>query len=284
MSKILVAMSGGVDSAVAAFLLKEQGHDIAGAYMKNWVNEEKIEAHCPWEEDIADANAVCEHLGIPFQVCNFMRDYHDRVVEYLIDGYRRGITPNPDVMCNREMKFGVLRDFAHKNGFEGVATGHYARRLPRADGRGMGIFEGVDKNKDQSYFLAMVHGEQLTDAYFPVGHLLKPAKREEERQSGDLLYRTGENFGLSQALHSGQSGRDRRYGGQDSRDAPGPAFVYARSAARDAAPVQHERRALRRREEGSGEEPAGGGLRPSGVARAFPDLDAGDIPQLVRPG
>ena len=107
--KILVAMSGGVDSSVAALVLKQQGCAVAGAYMKNWINEDQVIGHCPWEEDIADARRVAEQIGIEFQVVNLMQDYRERVVQYLLDGYARGLTPNPDVMCNREIKFGVFR-------------------------------------------------------------------------------------------------------------------------------------------------------------------------------
>jgi tRNA-specific 2-thiouridylase len=191
--KILVAMSGGVDSSVAALLLQQQGHDLVGAYMKNWINEDKLIGHCPWRQDIDDAQAVCERLGIEFRVVNLMREYRERVVAYLLDGYARGLTPNPDIMCNREIKFGVFRAWAKDNGFDAVATGHYARRVeasladaraPTSDVLTFQLLEGADKNKDQSYFLALLNQEQIRDARFPIGDLEKPELRRLAREAG----------------------------------------------------------------------------------------------------
>jgi len=175
-------MSGGVDSSVAAALLVEQGYDVCGAYMKNWINEENIIGNCPWQQDIEDARAVAEQLGIEFQVVNLIRDYRERIVQYLLDGYRAGITPNPDVMCNREMKFGVFLDYARDQGFDAVATGHYAQLRNNADGR-CDILQGADGNKDQSYFLAMLRQQQAAGALFPIGGIAKPEVRRlaEER-------------------------------------------------------------------------------------------------------
>ena len=200
-------MSGGVDSSVAALLLQSQGVPIVGAYMKNWINEDNVLGDCPWQQDIVDARAVCERLGIEFRVVNLMQDYRRLVVDYLLDGYQRGLTPNPDVMCNSRVKFGVFRAYAEAEGFSALATGHYARRVeadPSAVGRALrpiseihigdkprptsepnfALLEGADKNKDQSYFLALLNQAQLRFARFPIGHLEKPELRALARDAG----------------------------------------------------------------------------------------------------
>jgi len=176
-------MSGGVDSSVAALLLRRQGFDVAGAYMKNWINEDGVVGHCPWTEDIEDARRVADQVGIPFQVVNLMEDYRAKVVQYLLDGYERGLTPNPDVMCNREIKFGVFRSWALANGFTAVATGHYARRRDAGSGR-VELLEGLDRNKDQSYFLALLGQDQIRDARFPIGDIEKPETRRIAAEAG----------------------------------------------------------------------------------------------------
>lgn len=180
--RLLVALSGGVDSAVAAWRALQEGYAVEAAYMKNWINEENVFGNCPWQQDIEDARAVADFLGIPFRVLNFMEAYRERVVAYLVDGYSRGLTPNPDVMCNREMKFGVLLDWALENGFDAVATGHYCRREAGPDGPR--LLEGVDKNKDQSYFLCMIRPDQLQRARFPIGAISKPEVRKLARKVG----------------------------------------------------------------------------------------------------
>lgn len=178
MSKILVALSGGVDSAVAALLLKQQGHEVHAAYFRTWMNEEGLPfpGECPWEDDVRNAQAVAAHLDLPFRIIDLVQDYRETVVQYLVDGYRRGLTPNPDIICNREMKFGVFLRRALAEGYAAIATGHYARRRANADGT-FDLLEGIDENKDQSYFLALLRQEQLAKALFPVGELTKPEVR-----------------------------------------------------------------------------------------------------------
>ena len=185
MSRILVALSGGVDSAVAALLLKREGHELVGAHIRTWKNEEGLPfpGECPWEADQRDAEAVARTLGIPFRSVDLVADYRRVVVDYLVEGYRRGLTPNPDIVCNREMKFGAFLNLARTEGFEAVATGHYARHLPRPDGS-VEIHMGADRDKDQTYFLALNRQEQMRDARFPLGGLLKGEVRRLASEAG----------------------------------------------------------------------------------------------------
>ncbi len=183
MSKVMVGLSGGVDSAVAAALLVEQGHEVVGGYMKNWMNEEGIPGDCPWEQDIEDGRAVAKKLGIEYRVIDLIDSYKEKIVEYLVNGYEEGLTPNPDVWCNREMKFGVFLDYALSQGFEAVGTGHYARRRVLSDGRAA-VLRGADTNKDQSYFLSLMTARQVEHARFPTGEMLKPEVRDVARRFG----------------------------------------------------------------------------------------------------
>ena len=179
--RIIVGMSGGVDSSVAALLLKEQGYDVLGVFMKNW--EEKDDSGlCTATQDYEDLRAVCDEIGIPYYTVNFTREYWDRVFSHFLEEYQRGRTPNPDVLCNREIKFRAFLDFAMKNGADGIATGHFCR-LDKTDGR-VRLLRGADSNKDQTYFLYMLSQEQLRNAMFPVGHLTKAEVRQIAREHG----------------------------------------------------------------------------------------------------
>ena len=177
----MVGMSGGVDSAVSALLLLEQGMEVAGLFMKNWEEDDGTE-YCTAEADYEDAQAVCDALDIPLHTANFAAEYWDNVFACFLDDYRRGRTPNPDVLCNREIKFKLFLDYAATLGFDTIATGHYARRS--APGAPFKLLKGVDRDKDQSYFLQAVPSAQLQRCLFPVGHLLKAQVRELARRAG----------------------------------------------------------------------------------------------------
>lgn len=181
MKRVIVGLSGGVDSSVAAYLLKEQGYDVIGLFMKNWHDDSvTISNECPWLEDSNDALLVAEKLGIPFQTVDLSEQYKEKIVDYMFSEYEKGRTPNPDVLCNREIKFDVFMKIAMSLGADYVATGHYCRKgIINKDGeQTFQLLAGKDGNKDQSYFLCQLSQEQLSKSLFPIGELTKPEVRE----------------------------------------------------------------------------------------------------------
>jgi tRNA-specific 2-thiouridylase len=181
MKRVVVGLSGGVDSSVAAYLLKEQGYDVIGLFMKNWHDDSvTISNECPWLEDSNDALIVADKLGIPFQTVDLSEQYKERIVDYMFNEYERGRTPNPDVLCNREIKFDVFMKIALSLGADYVATGHYCRKgtIEKNGKEVYQLLSGKDGNKDQSYFLCQLSQEQLSKTLFPIGDLTKPEVRK----------------------------------------------------------------------------------------------------------
>ena len=181
MKRVVVGLSGGVDSSVAAYLLQQQGYEVIGLFMKNWHDDSvTISNDCPWLEDSNDALLVAEKLGIPFQTVDLSEDYKEKIVDYMFNEYEKGRTPNPDVLCNREIKFDVFMKIALSLGADYVATGHYCRK-GETEVNGEKVYQllaGADNNKDQSYFLCQLSQEQLAKSLFPIGELTKPEVRE----------------------------------------------------------------------------------------------------------
>ncbi|MFC6170723.1 tRNA 2-thiouridine(34) synthase MnmA [Loigolactobacillus jiayinensis] len=175
-TRVVVGLSGGVDSTVAALLLKQQGYDVVGVFMKNWDDTDEMGV-CTATEDFKDVVKIANEIGIPYYSINFEKEYWDRVFEYFLDEYKHGRTPNPDVMCNKEIKFKAFLDYALDLGADYIATGHYARIQRDADGTAH-MLRGVDGNKDQTYFLSQLSQNQLNKVMFPLGDMTKPEVRE----------------------------------------------------------------------------------------------------------
>ena len=196
MKRVVVGLSGGVDSSVAAYLLQLEGYEVIGMFMRNWHDESvTLSDDCPWIDDSNDALLVAQHLGIPFQVIDLSEEYKKRIVNYMFHEYEKGRTPNPDVLCNREIKFDVFLNAAMQLGADFVATGHYCRKIINKDGSSS-LLSGIDKNKDQSYFLCQVSQNQLAQALFPIGDLEKSEVRKIATEQGLLTADKKDSQGL----------------------------------------------------------------------------------------
>lgn len=194
--RVVVGLSGGVDSSVTAYLLKEQGYEVIGMFMRNWHDESvTLSNDCPWIDDSNDALLVADQLGIPFQVIDLSEEYKNRIVDYMFAEYESGRTPNPDILCNREIKFDVFLKAALELGADYVATGHYCRKIEHPDGT-FGLLSGKDPSKDQSYFLCQVSQEQLSRALFPIGDYLKSEVRELAERAGLVTAKKKDSQGL----------------------------------------------------------------------------------------
>lgn len=196
MKRVVVGLSGGVDSSVSAYLLKEQGYEVIGMFMRNWHDESvTLSDECPWIDDANDALLIANQLNIPFQIIDLSAEYKDKIVDYMFAEYQAGRTPNPDVLCNREIKFDVFLKAAQKLGADYVATGHYCRKIEKEDGT-VGLLTGKDNNKDQSYFLCQLNQNQLVKALFPIGDLEKSKVREIASEQGLITADKKDSQGL----------------------------------------------------------------------------------------
>ncbi len=194
--RVVVGLSGGVDSSVTAFLLKEQGYEVIGMFMRNWHDESvTISDECPWIDDSNDALIVANQLGIPFQVIDLSKEYKERIVDYMFNEYKQGRTPNPDVLCNREIKFDVFLKAAEDLGADFIATGHYCRKRINEDGT-FSLLSGKDTNKDQSYFLCQLNQNQISKALFPIGELQKSEVRAIAEKNGLVTAKKKDSQGL----------------------------------------------------------------------------------------
>ena len=199
-NKVVVALSGGVDSSVAAYLLKDQGYDLIGLFMKNWHDETvTISDECPWLDDSNDAMLVADKLNIPFQVVDLSKDYKEKIIDYMFDEYSRGNTPNPDILCNKEIKFDIFMDIALSLGADYVATGHYSRIKKNYNNKNSIKYElhsGIDKTKDQSYFLCQLNQDQLSKILLPIGDLTKNEVRKIAKKNNLVTAEKKDSQGL----------------------------------------------------------------------------------------